>query len=244
VNSQVLSDADPPHKDHVGMWDTGWLSPTVDGANLTLPGSYPWVEVSGTLHEDGTFWADGAGTVAGFPNIHVSCAGAFGIVATDTLTFTAVYTMGDQGGLPGGGSISLLVTGQQVDQDEGAGPVPAETAPEFTGIFVGAMQSGDTPWLFGRLHPAVLEWYGDDQCGSYLETVANPTFDIEILSQSGPEPWTYERDGLGRLIFEVYTVQINMSADGQTNPVAWHLVLGPDGRYQWFTDCGEPLPAE
>ncbi len=112
----------------------------------------------------------------------------------------ATGTMGDQGGRPGGESISFLVTGQQVDQDEGAGPVPAETMHEFTGIFVGAMQSGDTAWLFGRLYPAVLEWYGHDQCESYLETVANPTFDIEVLSHSGPGPWTYERDGLSRLV--------------------------------------------
>ena len=42
---------------------------------VTVAGPFPWVEVSGDLMDDGTFVAEGKGTVAGFPNIAVRLEG-------------------------------------------------------------------------------------------------------------------------------------------------------------------------
>lgn len=44
---------------------------------IQINGSAPWVDVSGTLAEDGTVTATGTGTVAGFSNIDVSFSGTY-----------------------------------------------------------------------------------------------------------------------------------------------------------------------
>ena len=44
---------------------------------ITLDGDGAWVDVTGTLSEDGTVEASGRGTVAGVPDVRVAFAGTF-----------------------------------------------------------------------------------------------------------------------------------------------------------------------
>ena len=79
---------------------------------VTVAGPFPWVEVTGDLMDDGTFVADGKGTVAGFPDIAVSLEG--------TLTpggLVGDYTMGAEGGLPQGEPIIYGVEGRLEEWD-------------------------------------------------------------------------------------------------------------------------------
>ena len=57
---------------------------------IEINGSGAWVNVSGTLSDDGTVTASGRGTVAGFADIDVSFAGTWD---ADTQTLTGTYTM-------------------------------------------------------------------------------------------------------------------------------------------------------
>ncbi len=76
------------------------------GLVVTFTGANPWVTVSGPLQADGAFSAEGRGFAAGFANILVTFEG--------TLTPTGVsgtYTIGADGGLPGGRATVFLVEG-------------------------------------------------------------------------------------------------------------------------------------
>jgi hypothetical protein len=59
---------------------------------------------------------------------------------------------------------------------------------------------------------------------------------------TGPEIWTWERDGRSIVIKNVYTVKINQTPEGETTLIEIHFVIVEDGTYRWLTDCGKPLP--
>lgn len=77
-------------------------------SEISIRGPDPWVEVNGTLADDGSFTATGTGTVAGFPNIAVTFEGT---LTSDGLA--GDYTMGAEGGLPTGQPITYRVEGQR-----------------------------------------------------------------------------------------------------------------------------------
>ena len=119
-----------PHKEFIKMLEKLALAITVALSNIfgvsatgepnaqevigtvTVAGPFPWVEVTGNLMDDGTFVADGRGTVAGFPDIAVSFEGTLtpgGIVGD--------YTMGPEGGLPQAEPIIYGVEGRLEEWD-------------------------------------------------------------------------------------------------------------------------------
>lgn len=91
-------------------------SPAQAGARpIQFSGGGSFVDVEGTIQPDGAFEASGRGRVAGFPDIAVEMTG--------TLrggTIEAEYSMGAEGGLPGGFPLVFDVTGE---------------APAFTAFF-------------------------------------------------------------------------------------------------------------
>ena len=119
-----------PHKEFIKMLEKLALAIRVELSNIfgvsatgepnaqelvgtvTVAGPFPWVEVTGDLMDDGTFVADGRGTVAGFPDIAVRLEG--------TLTpggLVGDYTMGAEGGLPQGEPIIYGVEGRLEEWD-------------------------------------------------------------------------------------------------------------------------------
>jgi hypothetical protein len=77
-------------------------------SEINIRGPDPWVEVTGTLADDGSFTATGTGTVADFPDIAVTFEGT---LTSDGLA--GDYTMGAEGGLPTGQPITYRVEGQR-----------------------------------------------------------------------------------------------------------------------------------
>ena len=51
--------------------DSGLRPTAAQPRDITISGVFPWVEVTGTLQDDGTVEATGRGLVAGVPNIDV-----------------------------------------------------------------------------------------------------------------------------------------------------------------------------
>jgi hypothetical protein len=207
------------------------LSITID--SVTVSGPAPWVEVSGDLNDDGSFTAAGRGTVAGFPGIAVTLAG--------TLTaegLSAEYTMGAEGGLPGGLPIVYQVDGERM-ASELAQDALVEIA-SFLQTFNEAFAAGDVETLLANLHSEVFERYGEEPCRAYLEiTVENPIM-IEPLSVIMFGPWEYERDGVTSTIEDVYTIDAEITVRGETNRRDFHLAQSEEGVLTWFTDCGTP----
>jgi hypothetical protein len=116
--------------------------------------------------------------------------------------------------------------------------VPAPDAEGFVNDLGEALQAGDEVFLFDRLHPAVLDRYGEEQCRAYLETKEIPDLVLEFRDVGGPEPWDWTLDDVTTSFAEAYTVTLYNSQAGGEEEL--HLVV-VGGELRWFTDCGDPL---
>ncbi len=224
------------HKGFINM--PGNIKLILKEGSIRIEGPFPFVAVSGELSADGTIDASGRGTVAGYGNIKVTFQGGIsdGSLEGD-------YTMGANGGLPGGQSIVYSVTGDHLE------PTATPTLDprigelqEFFNTYNARFQATDVDGLLALLHPAVLDLYGQDACQDYLSSVIDNTIQIEVLQLQAFEPWTWEIDGHSTLIEDAYSIQAWVTSGGQTIQQSMHLGLVEDGSITWFTDCGEPLP--
>jgi hypothetical protein len=64
---------------------------------------------------------------------------------------------------------------------------------------------------------------------------------MTIISVSGPADWDYTVDGRTATIPDVYSVEVDLTAAGQTTRQVTHFALVDFGYLTWFTDCGAPL---
>lgn len=244
---------DLPIEQYLRVEVTDAIGPST--GDIAISAAAPFVPVYGTI-VDGVFSATGVGTVAGFPNISVLFEGSI------TNPLAGVYTLGVNGGLPGGLAISYNVEGTKdapLEEPEATEEpdevVVEETQPveepetvsamqlveTFSTELVNAMQSHDTTFLFDRLHPAVFDLYGEDACNVYLEGVAGYS-QIVALDVQGPEAWTWEIDGVSIPLEDIYTIDVELTLpEGKELISVLHYAL-VDGELLWFTDCGEPLP--
>jgi len=218
-----------------------------DGTIFTGPP--PFVTVEGERNSgDGSFTAQGNGTVAGYAGIDVTFEG--------TLTLDGglqgLYTMGSSGGLPGGQGITYAIEGQKAPEGGGgegaggSGPVPVTegekaTIQSFIDVFNTSFQEGDAEPLFNLLHPAVLDQYGAETCRTYLgETLETP---VELDYQNAVliDSWDWMRDELTTSVNDAYRVQVNVTIGEESGEQPMHLVMPGDDSVRWFTDCGDPL---
>ena len=202
----------------------------VSPGSVVIEGPDPWVTVVGEVNNDGSFVATGRGTVAGFSDIAVIFEGT---ISMDQIA--GEYTMGAEGGLPGGESITYLVIGEA----EGSASASVLAA-DFFDLYNAAQGAGDSDRMFDMLHPAVLDLYGEAACTDYLASIVNPEVSIEVLSAADIGEWSWERDGRTLAIANALSVQANIHNGGDVSPSELHLAMRPDGTLGWFTDCGEP----
>jgi len=114
-----------------------------------------------------------------------------------------------------------------------------ETPEEFFALFTAAVKNGDTDFLLTRAHPAVIERYGEAQCAAFVPSLVDPTFDLRLVSVSGPEDFDYASDGKSTIAPNTYTFQLEGSAAGSSGPRDRHFAL-VDGKFRLFVDCGTP----
>lgn len=228
---QVISDLGG-HAAFINMLEE--LALQVLSGSVVVEGPAPWVAVSGDINPDGSFVATGRGTVAGYQNIAVSFEGT---VSMNHLQ--GEYSMGVEGGLPGGRAITYSVSGTPAEAAAGS---PLALARGFFDAFNAAEAASDNQALYDMLHPAVLERYGETACTEHLEATVGPGVAVELLGAVETGRWDWERDEVVGPIDNAFTIQANLTAGGQTNPTELHLAVRPDGSLGWFTDCGDPLP--
>lgn len=205
--------------------------------SLIIDGPVPWVKVVGEIGTDGSFSAEGSGTVAGYPGIHVTFAGT---ISMDHLE--GDYAMGTNGGLPGGQSIIYHVAGESDrPQSSSAGESGQEPVAAFFERFNQLQANEDTEELFALLNPAVLELYGAESCRGYLDATTNSSLRVVPLEIISLGPWDWTMDGRTTPIESAYTVQVRVESDQGESQQQLHLAQGPDGRLTWFTDCGDPI---
>lgn len=226
---------DSGHGPFISMPD--YLLLVINFMNGTIQGPFPWVDVSGTVDGQGNFMAQGRGTVAGYSNILATFEGQYSGEG-----FVGEYTMGADGGLPGGLPITYYVEGQPPEPEAEATPVPETVdAQGFYDDFNRAFWEQDTSALIDLLHPSVIDLYGREACQAYLQTVVETIIDVEFIGVVEFGKWVWEIDGLTIPVDDVYTLNINVVAQGQVNERESHVGLRDDGTLGWFTDCGDPL---
>jgi hypothetical protein len=117
----------------------------------------------------------------------------------------------------------------------------AETPEEFFALFSAAIRSRDAAFLVDRLHPFVLERYGDATCRAYLAQLDVPRFEARVLSTGAVQPWDWVTDGITRTVTDAIPVRVTRTENGSTYSESDTHVVRTDGRVRWFTDCGAPV---
>jgi hypothetical protein len=104
-----------------------------------------------------------------------------------------------------------------------------------------AIRGGDAAFLLARLHPAVLERYGEDQCRAVTDGLASPGLDLEVLDVGAPEAWDWQLDGetVSTRVDEAVPVRVRRT-DGASSEETEIHVAETEGVLRWFTDCGDP----
>lgn len=235
---EISVKSDPSgHEGYVAMSPVLELDITIEGTNISITGSQPWIDLSGTIQQDGSFSASGTGLVAGYSGIAVTLEG---LLSNGELS--AELVMGAQGGLPTSRPITYTVEGGRLSPSgDGSSQADVDLVIAFAGELEDAIHAQDTNFLIDRLHAEISSMYGAEQCESYLRSIEDPSFNIEVLSVSGPEPWTLEADGRTASIPDVYTVDAEFTTQDQVERTSLHFALA-DERLHWFVDCGDPIP--
>jgi hypothetical protein len=142
------------------------------------------------------------------------------------------------GGSPGGTSSPSASASPSASPSVSLSPA-AESVPDFLATFARAVRRGDAPFLLARLHPAVTDLYGQQQCETFLASIRDRTRAYEVLSMSALMPYVYDPDGRSIQVGDVFSVRVRQTANGTTTTNIIHLGL-VDGQIRWFTDCGTP----
>jgi hypothetical protein len=101
---------------------------------------------------------------------------------------------------------------------------------------------GGGPFLMERLHSAVIERYGADQCATSVASTPDPAVKFEVVSFGQPETYAWTTDDLTTDIPDTLTVAVTRTSSAGSGPAVVHITP-VDGTYRWFTDCGDPQPA-
>lgn len=202
-------------------------------SEITFEAAPPWVTVVGELNPDGTFFATGAGTVAGRASVRQEFRGTI-----TARTIVGDYTMGAGGELPDNQPITYHLRGDRVG-------LPPPTLPPFLRTFLDefmqARRTDDYAYLMARLHPAALGLYGAEQCRALIEQPnADPSYNIAVIGATGPAVWDYNPDERVIPVQNVFTINANVTEENQVLVRALHFGWINSSLY-WFTDCGEPL---
>jgi hypothetical protein len=116
----------------------------------------------------------------------------------------------------------------------------AETPEGFLPVFSAAIRTGDERFLFERLHPAVVEFYGVRACRVYLRDFVVPDSEFVYHSAAEPAEFTWIADGMATLVQDVVNVDVTaVSEEGEIDRVI-HLGI-VEGDLRWFADCGDPV---
>lgn len=115
--------------------------------------------------------------------------------------------------------------------------VPVDGIEDFFRVWAQAVSAGDTEFLVERLHPAVIDLYGRQQCEAYFTSVVAQPVEVEVRSVGQPADVRLGLDGDNRIVDGVIVVRLHRS-DVDDEVQARVAVI--DRAVRWFSDCGDP----
>lgn len=103
---------------------------------------------------------------------------------------------------------------------------------EFIEAFAGAIEAGDSEFLFERLHPAVKATYEEESCRLYID---ESVLSLEAYRQEGPVLGPFDAE-FGEFPITSYEALVGFENDG--DPVEQTAVFSlTEGVVRWFAEC-------
>jgi hypothetical protein len=113
---------------------------------------------------------------------------------------------------------------------------PPENPVSFLGLLGAAIRTGDTEFLVSRLHPAVIERFGEATCRAEVATLHDPTSQFTVKSVGTAETWNWTIGKQSTPIANAIPLAVTRVAYGQSLSATVHVVI-IDGKGRWFNDC-------
>lgn len=174
---------------------------------------------------DSTKYRLGLGLLVGGLAVAVVCFAGYALGIGETTSTSRAQAAGD------GSATSSSPTASTA-------AVRTETPDQFLPGLQQAERVRDTEFLVARLHPAVIERYGEDVCRSLFASEPpdpSSTFDIVGIDHTGP--WDYTSDGQTTTIPDTVFVVTNRTVHSQPPQQVQVHIAPVDGQQRWFTDC-------
>lgn len=202
-------------------------------------------------------FADGpTGAVSGEGQV-TNGRGLITIPITSYGTYTDLTITGPQGQEvalgPLADQVPFEVTSSEVDCPDASTLETAPVAPgsegltdfvntEFIDPFNMAVKTADSDYLVSILHPAVIERYGKAQCQSSLNGfVVGAGLEFSpAMSVTGPAPYDWATDGRTATVDDTYTVEVEATSNGETQPRSIHITP-VDDHFAFYSDCGDVM---
>ena len=104
------------------------------------------------------------------------------------------------------------------------------------------MRDGDTDFRVARLHPAVIDRYGEQQCRDFLASsqAQDPSRRDKVKRVGKPGPFEFTTDDGAVPISNAQQVLVQETFQNKTGQRELHVAL-VGGEYRYFIDCGTPL---
>lgn len=157
------------------------------------------------------------------------------VAAAITMTcLGAAFAVGACGGSDGDGSKAKAGATAQSGNS-----APRAEAQKFLDELDAAVRQGNIDVRVARLHPAVIERYGEQQCRDFLAgQPPDQTRRDRVKTVSKEQPFQYSDDGAP----PVNTVVVHVKATVQSKKGDRNLHLArANGGLTYFIDCGNPL---
>jgi hypothetical protein len=106
-----------------------------------------------------------------------------------------------------------------------------------------AVRKGDTDFRVARLHPAVIDRYGEQQCRDFLsspQAAPDPSRKDKVERVDKPESFDFTTDDGAVSIPDAQLVLVEETFRKKTTTRELH-VAKIDGEFRYFIDCGTPL---
>ena len=118
---------------------------------------------------------------------------------------------------------------------------PKAEAQQFLNELDRAVRQGNTDFRVGRLHPVVIQRYGEQQCRDFLATQVDKTRRTRVKSVRKEEPFEYSNDGAPPV--NAALVHVRATIKGKKGDRNLHLAR-VNGQFTYFIDCGTPLTGQ
>jgi hypothetical protein len=118
-----------------------------------------------------------------------------------------------------------------------------EAVQKFLDQLDAAVHNGDIAFRVARLHPAVIQRYGEQQCRDFLATpvAQDPSRRDKVSRVDKPARFEFTTDDGAIPIPNAQLVLVKETFEKKKGERELHVAL-VDGEYRYFIDCGTPIP--